>query len=162
MNELTFTIIVIAKFVIFLFKRKNGLVLINIIVIISAILNTISKFIDTFITIMLSRLLAGVYSGFFTGILPLYLSECSSRNLRGLSGTMNQLAIVIGVLVVNVMGLQYVLGTPELWPVLTGLTLLPVLAHIGLYFLSESPKYVMNNKHDKAEARASKNDLLIF
>lgn len=137
-------------------KRKNGLVLVNVIVIISAVLNTISKPVNTFITVLISRLLAGIYSGFFTGILPLYLSECSSKNLRGLSGTLNQLAIVLGVVAVNVLGLPDLLGTRELWPVLVGLTLVPILFHAVLFFLSESPKYVYINKNDKERARLSK------
>lgn len=104
---------------------------------------------------MISRFLAGVYSGFFSGILPLYLNECSSRNLRGLAGTMNQLAIVIGILIVNIMGLPDVLGTWELWPVLVGLTFLPILAHVGLFFLTDTPKYMLAKKNDKEKARES-------
>jgi MFS family permease len=128
-----------------------------VIVIISATLNIISKFIGTYITVMISRFLAGVYSGFFTGILPLYLNECSSKNLRGFSGTMNQLAIVLGVVVVNIIGLPDLLGTIDLWPVLVGLTLVPIIFHIVLFFLSESPKYVCINKHDREGAKQSNN-----
>lgn len=84
--------------------------MVNIIVIISIILNTISKPINSFYTIMVSRFLAGIYSGLFSGILPLYLSECSSKNLRGLTGTMNQLSIVTGVLAANIIGLPSLLG----------------------------------------------------
>lgn len=136
--------------------RKNGLVFVNMIVIISSILNIISKFIKTYITIMISRFLAGIYCGLYTGILPLYLSECSSRNLRGLSGTFSQLGITFGNVVQNVMGLSVLLGTHDLWPVLMGTTLIPVLAHVWLYFLSESPKFIMINKNDKDKARSSK------
>lgn len=50
-------------------------------------------------------------------------------------------------------GLNEVLGTDDLWPVLAGFFLVPLLAHIGLFFAVESPKhlYLNSNKPEEAE-----------
>ena len=62
---------------------------------------------------------------------------------------------MIGILVSNVLGLPFMLGTPKLWPVLVSLILVPCLVQvIGLYFIAvESPKflYINKNKTNQAE-----------
>ncbi len=73
-------------------------------------MNVISKFIKTYETLIASRLLTGLFCGFFTGILPIYLYELAPQNLRGITGTLNQLHIVIGILVSNILGLPQLLG----------------------------------------------------
>ena len=121
-------------------------------VVISATLNTISKSLMTYYTIFGSRFLAGVYSGLFSGILPLYLSECSCKNLRGLTGAMNQFSIVIGILIANIVGLPQLLGTQQLWPILVALTFTPAIIHLSMIFTAESPKYLFINKNDRPKA----------
>jgi SP family facilitated glucose transporter-like MFS transporter 1 len=116
-------------------------------------MSTISKPVMTYYTVMIGKFFAGVSLGLFSGILPLYLSECASKNLRGLAGSMNQFSLVIGILVANVIGLPQLLGTPELWPYLAGLTFVPAIIHILLVFTSESPKYLFINKNNKEKAR---------
>ncbi|CAF0733414.1 unnamed protein product [Brachionus calyciflorus] len=132
--------------------RKNGLLIVNIFVLISTVLNVISKFVKSYETIMVSRFFTGVYCGLFSGILPLYLSECPPKNLRGTVGTMNQLSIVFGILVANVLGLPELLGTEKLWPVLVAFSFIPALTHIFLLFFPESPKYLFMKRNDKLGA----------
>jgi SP family facilitated glucose transporter-like MFS transporter 1 len=84
--------------------------MVNTFVIISTVLNVISKPLLTYYTIFVSRFFAGVYTGLFGGLLSLYLSECSSKNLRGLTGTFNQFSICIGIIFTNVLGLPQLLG----------------------------------------------------
>lgn len=57
------------------------------------------------ITYILILLYSGLFCGLFSGILPLYLSELAPKNLRGTIGTLNQLMIVFGILVTNILGL---------------------------------------------------------
>lgn len=59
-------------------------------------------------------------SGVNSGVGPLYLAEISPVSLRGLVGTLNQLAITLGVLVAEAIGLSIALGTDELWPLCVG------------------------------------------
>jgi SP family facilitated glucose transporter-like MFS transporter 1 len=102
---------------------------------------------------MVGRFFIGVFCGLFSGVLPMYLSECPPKNLKGLAGTLNQLGIVFGVLFVNVFGLPGFLGSKELWPVLCGIMLIIALSHIGLLFTVESPKYLFINKNNREQAR---------
>ena len=124
------------------FGRKGGMLLINIIVLISASILLISKFIPSYVTIIIARALAGFYSGLFTGSLPIFLNEISPSNLRGAAGTVNQLLVVLGILTANVMGLKHLLGTSELWPVLTSGIFFGAAINLCLFFVYESPKFL--------------------
>ncbi len=93
--------------------------------IVASILNIISKFIYSYETLIIGRFISGkinklifihydefnlsnkkgLFCGLFSGILPLYLSELAPKNLRGTIGTLNQLMIVFGILVTNILGL---------------------------------------------------------
>lgn len=50
----------------------------------------------------------------------MYISEISPLNLRGGLGTVNQLAVTIGLLISQILGIKQLLGTDEGWPVLLG------------------------------------------
>lgn len=50
----------------------------------------------------------------------MYVSEIAPLNLRGALGTVNQLAVTIGLLVSQILGIEQLLGTEEHWPVLLG------------------------------------------
>ncbi len=97
--------------------------------------------------LLVSRFLSGIYCGIFTGILPMYLNELPPQNLKGSLGTLNQLSIVLGILVANVLGLPEMLGNEKLWPVLVSLTIVPAFLQLfGLMFAVESPKFLFHNK----------------
>jgi MFS family permease len=129
---------------------------INSLVIVSSILNIISKSVSSYETLMAGRFLSGLYGGLFIGVLPMYLNELPPKNLRGLVGTLTQLFVVLGILVSNILGLPELLGTFDLWPVLIGFPLIPILAHVGLFFFPESPKYLYINKNQPAESKNSR------
>lgn len=133
--------------------RKYGIIATNLIVIVSGVLNIVSKFIPAFETIMAARFLSGIASGIFSGVVPMYLNELPPQSFKGAAGTMNQLMVVVGILVANILGLKSVLGTADLWPVLVGFTLVPALVHVGMFFAVESPKYLFINKGDVDGAR---------
>ena len=83
----------------------------------------------------------------------MYLSEIPPQNIRGLTGTINALAMCIGNLITNIFGLPILLGRDNLWPFLLGIRLVPSLVHIiGLPFCIESPKhlYITKNQNQKA------------
>lgn len=58
----------------------------------------------------------------------MYISEIAPLNLRGGLGTVNQLAVTVGLLLSQVLGIEQILGTDEGWPILLGNT------HTFLYF----------------------------
>jgi hypothetical protein len=59
-------------------------------------------------------------TGLNTSLVPMYISEIAPLNLRGGLGTVNQLAVTVGLLLSQVLGIEQILGTDEGWPVLLG------------------------------------------
>jgi SP family facilitated glucose transporter-like MFS transporter 1 len=69
-------------------------------------------------------------------------------------GTVYQLVVTISILVSQILGMESLLGTPTLWPILLGLTLVPAIYQlIALPFCPESPKYTLLNKGKEIEAQ---------
>lgn len=50
----------------------------------------------------------------------MYISEIAPLNLRGGLGTVNQLAVTVGMLLSQVLGIEQILGTDDGWPILLG------------------------------------------
>lgn len=132
--------------------RKRALLLTNVLVVLAGALNLLSKYIKAYETIMAARFLTGIFCGLFTGILPIYLYEIAPKNLRGLTGTLNQLNIVLGILATNILGLPDLFGTATLWPVLVGLVFAPALFHIAFMGGVKSPKYLFITRNDRDAA----------
>lgn len=126
--------------------RKPGLLLNNILVLISAILLGTAKPADTYVLLMVGRFIIGVNAGINAGMAPMYLSEISPVALRGAVrekettnpvirikssssvcqvGTVYQLIITISILFSQLMGMEFLLGTASWWPYVLGLTLIP-------------------------------------
>jgi len=59
-------------------------------------------------------------TGLNTSLVPMYISEIAPLNLRGGLGTVNQLAVTVGLLISQVLGVEQILGTNDGWPVLLG------------------------------------------
>lgn len=84
----------------------------------------------------------------------MYISEIAPLNLRGGLGTVNQLAVTIGLLLSQVLGVEQILGTNDGWPVLLGLAICPaILQLILLPICPESPRYLLITKQWEEEAR---------
>lgn len=84
----------------------------------------------------------------------MYVSEISPLNLRGGLGTVNQLAVTVGLLISQVLGIEQILGTNEGWPLLLGLAVLPALLQLVLLpVCPESPRYLLLTKQWEEESR---------
>jgi hypothetical protein len=69
-------------------------------------------------------------------------------------GTVYQLVITISILVSQILGLESVLGTEDLWPVLLAITAVPGLFQLAtLPMCPESPKYLLLSKGQELEAQ---------
>ncbi|KAL7976223.1 hypothetical protein Chor_008320 [Crotalus horridus] len=98
-----------------------------------------------------SRLLSGVCSGIFSCAVPLYLAEIAPRNLRGGIMTMGMVAVAVGVLISQILGLREFLGSERKWAILLSLT--GVLAVFQLFLLPKFPEIlkVLRAKEDVEE-----------
>ncbi|KHJ78319.1 hypothetical protein OESDEN_22061, partial [Oesophagostomum dentatum] len=101
---------------------------------------------------ILGRLFIGFYCG-LTCIVPMYLAECSPVNLRGMLGSLHQLIVTVAILISQILGLPYILGTIDRWPLIFGFTVVPsVIQVITLPLIPESPRYTLcvRGQPDKA------------
>ena len=86
-------------------------------------------------------------AGLNTSLVPMYISEIAPLNLRGGLGTVNQLAVTVGLLTGQVLGVDYLLGTDEGWPYLLGIAVFPsILQLLLLPICPESPRYLLITK----------------
>ena len=84
----------------------------------------------------------------------MYISEIAPLNLRGGLGTVNQLAVTVGLLLSQVLGIEQILGTDDGWPVLLGLAVCPPILQLMLLpWCPESPRYLLITKQWEEEAR---------
>lgn len=99
----------------------------------------------------------------------MYVGEIAPTSLRGALGTLHQLAIVTGILIaqvrlgqkvqpdvrgpvkrltalpppVQILGLEELLGSEDLWPILLGVTVVPTVLQMSfLPFCPESPRFL--------------------
>ncbi|KAI7906347.1 general substrate transporter [Cokeromyces recurvatus] len=89
----------------------------------------------------LGRFLSGIGSGVVTVVVPAYIAECVPQSSRGLFGAMNQLAIVIGIMMAQVVGLFWSNLKQWRWILAIGF-ILAVIQAMLLPFCVESPKYL--------------------
>nr|GMC54959.1 sugar transporter ERD6-like 6 [Ipomoea batatas] len=85
----------------------------------------------------MGRLLEGFGVGIISYTVPVYIAEIAPQNLRGGLGSVNQLAVTIGIM------LSYLLGLFVNWRLLAVIGILPCLVLIpGLFFIPESPRWL--------------------
>lgn len=136
------------------FGRRNSMLLVNLLAIAGGCLMGFAKIAESVEMLILGRLVIGIFCGLCTGFVPMYIGEVSPTALRGAFGTLNQLGIVIGILVAQIFGLDFILGSEELWPGLLGLTIIPaILQSAALPFCPESPRFLLINKKEEDRAK---------
>jgi len=136
------------------FGRKGGLLINNFVGIAAACAMFFSKNFTSYELLILGRCLIGVNCGLNTSLVPMYISEIAPLNLRGGLGTVNQLAVTVGLLTSQVLGVEPLLGTDEGWPYLLGIAIFPaILQLILLPVCPESPRYLLISKGQEQAAR---------
>ena len=128
--------------------RKNGLLYSQALSLTGAILSGCSKPAGAYEMIIVGRLLIGIACGLFTGLAPLYITEVAPLSIRGGMGIFNQLAVVSGIFLGQILGLNGVMGS-DYWPILVSFTAFPsALQTVLLFALPESPRYVFFQKEN--------------
>ncbi|XP_012688983.2 solute carrier family 2, facilitated glucose transporter member 3 [Clupea harengus] len=136
------------------FGRRKSMFLANILALIGGALMGFSSLCWSYEMVIIGRLVIGLFCGLCTGLSPMYIGELAPTALRGAFGTLHQLGVVIGILVAQVFGLEALLGSDYLWPLLLALTALPAaLQCIMLPLCPESPRHLLINLNQEEEAR---------
>ncbi|TNN28207.1 Solute carrier family 2, facilitated glucose transporter member 3 [Liparis tanakae] len=103
--------------------------LVNILAVVGGLLMGFSTLCSSYEMVIAGRLVIGLFCGLFTGLTPMYVGEVSPTPLRGAFGTLHQLGVVVGILLAQVLGLEALLGSARLWPLLLALTVAPAVLH---------------------------------
>ncbi|XP_029958994.1 solute carrier family 2, facilitated glucose transporter member 3 isoform X3 [Salarias fasciatus] len=136
------------------FGRRKSMLITNILAVLGGGLMGLSAVSRSYEMVIIGRLIIGVFCGLCTGLTPMYVGEISPTAVRGAFGTLHQLGVVIGILVAQIFGLESLLGSETLWPLLLALTVLPaILQSILLPFCPESPRYLLIVLNHEEEAR---------
>ncbi|KAM9385878.1 solute carrier family 2, facilitated glucose transporter member 1-like [Pholidichthys leucotaenia] len=136
------------------FGRRRSMFLVNSLAVIGGLLMGLSTICSSYEMIIAGRLVIGLFCGLFTGLTPMYVGEVSPTPLRGAFGTLHQLGVVVGILIAQIFGLEFLLGSKKLWPLLLALTVAPaVLQCIMLPFCPESPRFLLINLKQEEQAR---------
>lgn len=134
--------------------RKTGLVLNNTIAVLGVTLMSSSQLSQSIECLVAGRFFIGLNCGLNTALVPMYLSEIATVNVRGALGTVSQLGVTIGLLFSQILGLKEILGTQDHWPFLFGFAYVPaILQLVMLPFCPESPRYLLLNCSRISEAR---------
>ncbi len=123
----------------------------------------------TFAIFVTWRMLGGMAIGLASSLSPMYISEVAPAGMRGKLVSINQLTIVIGIVLAQLINWLLVRGLPgdatedfllnswygqDGWRWMFGLTAVPALVFlIGMIFVPESPRWLAKNgQPNKAHA----------
>ncbi|KAM8833437.1 solute carrier family 2, facilitated glucose transporter member 2 [Synchiropus picturatus] len=136
--------------------RVKGMLMINVLAVTAGLLMAFCKLWRPHIMVISGRAIMGFYCGLTTGLVPMYIGEIAPKSYRGALGTLHQLAVVTGILLSQVIGLEFILGNDDWWPLLLGLSGAPaVLQSLLLPLCPESPRYLYITRGHVDDARRS-------
>lgn len=136
--------------------RRKAMLINNLFAFIGGGLMAMSKVSRSFEMMILGRFIIGAYCGLASGLVPMYVGEIAPTSLRGALGTLHQLAIVTGILIAQILGLESIFGTDDLWPILLGVTVLPTVLQMALLpFCPESPRFLYIVRCQEHHAKSS-------
>lgn len=138
------------------YGRRPGLLIAAVVFALSSLGMAFSPSRDVFIA---TRFCAGIGVGMASMLSPMYIAEISPAHLRGRMVAINQLTIVIGILLTNLINYTLRNSGEDAWRWMFGLGFIPsALFFIGALWLPESPRWLVKAGKD-AKAKAVLNKL---
>jgi MFS transporter, SP family, xylose:H+ symportor len=123
------------------YGRKRGLLQSAIIFTISALGMAAAPGLQVF---LIMRFSAGIGVGMASMLSPMYIAEVSPASVRGRNVAINQLTIVSGILITNLVNYTLEGRGPESWRWMFGLGAIPsFLFLLGVTWLPESPRWLV-------------------
>ncbi|MBS1567099.1 MAG: sugar porter family MFS transporter [Bacteroidetes bacterium] len=133
------------------YGRRPGLMIAALIFALSSLGMACSPGLTVFIAM---RFAAGIGVGMASMLSPLYIAEISPAVVRGRNVAINQLTIVIGILITNLVNYLLASKGQEAWRWMFGLGVIPSgFFLLGVLWLPESPRWLIKaGKVEKARA----------
>ncbi|MFB2118273.1 sugar porter family MFS transporter [Parapedobacter sp. 2B3] len=123
------------------YGRRPGLLVAAAIFAVSSLAMAFSFSRDSFIA---ARCCAGIGVGMASMLSPMYIAEISPAHIRGRMVAINQLTIVLGILVTNLVNYALRNGGEDAWRWMFGLGAIPsALFFVGTLWLPESPRWLL-------------------
>ncbi|RZM21472.1 MAG: MFS transporter, partial [Pedobacter sp.] len=123
------------------YGRKPGLMIAAIIFALSSLGIAFSSSLSLFV---IMRFAAGIGVGMASMLCPMYIAEISPAKVRGRNVAINQLTVVIGILITNLVNYFIADTGPDAWRWMFGLGVVPSLVFlIGVLWLPESPRWLL-------------------
>uniref|UniRef100_A0A8C8IVX1 Major facilitator superfamily (MFS) profile domain-containing protein n=2 Tax=Oncorhynchus TaxID=8016 RepID=A0A8C8IVX1_ONCTS len=133
--------------------RVKGMLMVNVLAVIAGLLMVLAKMWKPHVMVIAGRCVMGFYCGEVSSYV---YREIAPMAYRGSLGTLHQLAIVTGILLSQVLGLEFLLGNDYYWPLLLGLSGAPaILQSLLLPLCPESPRYLYIKRGMVEEAKNS-------
>lgn len=133
------------------YGRRPGLMTAALVFAVSSLGMAFSNSLTVFIAM---RFAAGIGVGMASMLSPMYIAEVSPASVRGRNVAINQLTIVLGILITNLVNYQLADKGSEAWRWMFGLGAIPSLLFlIGVIWLPESPRWLFKaHKNEKAKS----------
>jgi len=123
------------------YGRKPGLMIAAIIFALSSLGIAFSSSLSLFV---IMRFAAGIGVGMASMLCPMYIAEISPAKVRGRNVAINQLTVVIGILVTNLVNYFIADTGPDAWRWMFGLGVVPSIVFlVGVLWLPESPRWLL-------------------
>ena len=131
------------------YGRRPGLMLSAALFALSSLAMAFSPGRDIFIA---ARFVAGIGVGMASMLSPMYIAEISPAHLRGRMVAVNQLTVVLGILITNLVNYTLRNNGDDAWRWMFGLGVIPAsLFLLGAWLLPESPRWLIKaGRHDIA------------
>ncbi len=128
--------------------RKPGLMLAAAVFALSSLFMAFAPNLETFI---FSRFAAGIGVGMASMLSPMYIAEIAPAHLRGRMVAINQLTIVLGILITNLVNYLLRNSGDDAWRWMFGLGAIPsAVFFAGVFWLPESPRWLMLNGREES------------
>ncbi|SDP52065.1 MFS transporter, sugar porter (SP) family [Mucilaginibacter sp. OK268] len=125
------------------YGRKPGLMVAALIFAVSSIGIAFAQTLTYFIVL---RFAAGIGVGMASMLCPMYIAEVSPAEVRGRNVAINQLTVVIGILITNLVNYFLADHGHDAWRWMFGLGAVPSAVFlIGVTWLPESPRWLMKS-----------------
>ncbi len=130
------------------YGRKTGLMTAAAIFMLSSLAMAFSSTREFFI---MARFVAGIGVGMASMLSPMYIAEIAPAKIRGRMVAINQLTIVTGILVTNLINYSLRNQGIDSWRWMVGLGVIPsVLFFLGVMWLPESPRWLLKMGNEAA------------